>query len=313
MRIQHIMNSSKQFTAEHLAFDEVIKFDTVKTIYKHWLQVNRITSASDNVSSWCTRLKNKGYYFNIKTERKILTEKDTGVAITVNLINVKMPCKTHSTISTISLVHLREELYQAVNTIVPLACSSPANHIFYIQSKLFNMPKSNITITYSLPTYQELYNEDKANIRFVYDPVNRTTTEYTPIENQVYRTHIRYDNSDEIMENDDDTHNVSEPENNNQTKNIPICESKLYTDVKLGNWEIYRTTANNTALVSIKSSKSSYWIENQKQHLPKVIDTENLYHRPIYYMEKCKGYFINKNSKLYRLIAKNCAFMNGGN
>lgn len=59
----------------------------------------------------------------------------------------------------------------------------------------------------------------------------------------------------------------------------------------------------------IKNKKTQGWtarivpsVKSAFSHCPSVIDTDGLYHRPLYYCDKNKGYYINTASQLYKTL-----------
>lgn len=81
-----------------------------------------------------------------------------------------------------------------------------------------------------------------------------------------------------------------------QTQNPNPYRTQFADDVKK-NWFVVKTFSKSAL---IRPSDSSVY-----KHRPRKIETEGVYYRPIYYVGNTKdGYFINKDSALFRMISK---------
>lgn len=268
-----------------LGFDEVFKQDVLREIYDLWYHENNNNwkfVARETTAAWSMRLKEHGFHFTIY----IRDVKPEGQALPNDFIQFGMPLETapNRRRTKVSMVNLREELffpYRERFDPVMYACS-PLSHILKMLM-MYGPRADNISISYVLPTAQELYSipDNKDNIV--------STTE--PAGNGQYRTHTKFVDKEEG--NTSELREIDEPTDGDEPNNYDLEE-----DICNGNWKIIKeNVTKNTALV-MRHLDSSDFKKGQ------TIEPGSLYHRPLFYSDKHSGYWINQDSELYRLIKR---------
>lgn len=256
------------------------------------------------MAAWSTRLKAHGFYFNAYVNKRgpAMTDGPSDI-IKFNMPFTALDCRFRTRIS---IVNVREDLFKAIDdkTFSLPYSPSPMFHINYMLSK-YGDDCDNTSITYVLPTFNELYSVQETRT------ANVVTTE--PVGNGQYRKHTRHAGSDDEAETeaeadsdeddddelDDNISVLSEIEHDNSDiSENDVDASKLRIDINMCRWGIREENeTRNTACVM-----REYSPDFKKGA---TIETGTLYHRPLYYSDCYAGYWINRDSELYRLIKTN--------
>ena len=290
------------------AFDEVFNQDALRDIYEFWLRDNGVKYAKETMAAWSMRLKEHGFYYNI-----YIRKREPGMCfVPPDVIQFGMP---HDAVAnrdrtTISLANVWDELFQAINDKQqPLPYPPTAlAHINYMLAN-YREDADHTAISYVLPTFNELYSVQQTTENTI------VTTE--PAGNGQYRTHTMYGDEeydhckirkceicrwmteDEPMDGDEDItgDELSEIEPADITER-DVDAAKLSLDINNCRWGIIsENDQKNTALVMREFSLCFKKGE--------TVQTGDLYHRPLYYSDMYSGYWINRDSDLYRLIKQN--------
>lgn len=266
------------------AFDEVFNQDALRDIYEFWLCDNDVKYAKETMAAWSMRLKEHGFYYNI-----YIRKREPGMRhVPSDIIQFKMPIDAflRRVSTTISLVNVRDDLFKSINKkqIAFPYTDSPMSHINYLMSSYGETFYT--VISYALPSFKELYSVPTT------EGNKYVITE--PIGNGQYRTHTMY--------GDEETNDCVTSECNvclwmkeDEPMDDDSARQDMLMDIYQGRWGIITENyKKNTAL--IMREYSSYFKKG------KTIETGSLYHRALYYSDIHSGYWINRKSKLYRLI-----------
>lgn len=270
-------------------FDEVFEQDALRDIYEFWLRDNGVKYAKETMSAWSMRLKEHGFYYNI-----YIRKRQPGMCdVPTDIIRFGMPLDAvvNRDRTAISLVNVREDLFQAINDkqlYLPYT-ASPLFHINYMLAT-YGEDADHTAISYVLPSFKELYS--------VQQTMENTIVTTEPAGNGQYRTHTRHEETDVEDDDDDITGDeLSEIDPADITER-DVAAAKLSIDINHCCWGItHENDAKNTALVMREYSPDFKKGE--------TIETGTLYHRPLYYSDMYAGYWINRDSDLYRLIKSN--------
>ena len=273
-------------TTGPFGFDEVFEQDALRDIYEFWLRDNGVKYAKETMAAWSMRLKEHGFYYNI-----YIRKREPGMCdVPTDIIRFGMPLDAvaNRDRATISLVNVREELFQAVNDKQqPLPYPpTPVAHINYMLAD-YREHADHTAISYVLPSFKELYS--------VQQTMENTIVTTEPAGNGQYRTHTRHEEESDYEEIVGDELSDIEPADINERD---VAAAKLGIDINHCRWGIIsENDAKNTACVMREYSPDFKKGE--------TIETGTLYHRPLYYSDCYGGYWINRDSDLYRLIKSN--------
>lgn len=268
-------------------FDEVFEQDALRDIYEFWLRDNGVKHAKETMAAWCMRLKEHGFYYNI-----YIRKREPGMCdVPSDIIRFGMPLEAvaNRDRTTISLVNVKEDLFKAINDkqlSLPYTAFPLLVHINYMLAT-YGEDADHTAISYVLPTFNELYSVQQTTENTI------VTTE--PVGNGQYRTHTRHKDEDDCE--DISAEELAVFEAADITEN-DVHAANLRLDINHCRWGIIsENDAKNTALIM---RAYSHWFKKGE-----TIETGTLYHRPLYYSDIHSGYWINRDSDLYRLIKTN--------
>jgi hypothetical protein len=238
----------------------------------------------------------------------------------------------------IPLVHVRKDFFKAnfYHDVTPATYNARVQKEFADKYD-WNEVSQFMTVTFSLPTWSELYGDDEFGEYVETHQHHRNTqtlsetepkdiivqvedcdgvtirTVITRVGDTVVRRHVRFEDTDN---NDDDTEPISpiphdEHDSDADWDETAFMEVEGTDDEKINNtqptfandidnWQVINTIKNKkTRCLTARILPSS---KSAFSHCPSVIDTNGLYYRPIYYCAKNHCYYINANSKLYKTL-----------